>query len=68
MIIEDVQKKFTTFLSGLYNTPYADRFITLKHEALELRRMTADLAFLSSMIKGFVNTDCSEYSALRMKN
>ena len=48
--IENVQRRFTKRISGLYETPYLDRLAFLKLESLETRRIKFDIqncAFLN---------------------
>jgi hypothetical protein len=56
--LESVQKKFAKCLRGLRGLKYADRLCVLNAEALELRRLKADLVLIFRVILNYVDLDC----------
>ena len=59
--IEDVQRKFTKYLPGLFDTSYPARLQVLGMESLEIRRIKSDLIFFYKMIHGLVDLDVNDY-------
>ena len=50
--IENVQRRFTKRISGLYETPYLDRLAFLKLESLETRRIKSDILQTFKIVNG----------------
>ena len=59
--IEDVQRKFSKFLPGLFNISYLERLVILGIDSLEARRVKADLVFLYKMVYGLVRLDVGNF-------
>ena len=58
-LLENVQRKFTKRLHGLYNVSYCERLIACKLESLELRRLYSDIITMYKIIHGFVDSSIS---------
>ena len=58
-ILENVQRKFTTRLPGMFNLTYHQRLVALNLESLELRRVRSDLILTYKILFGLIglNTD-----------
>ena len=67
-LVEDVQRKFTKFLPGLFNLPYLQRLEIIGIDSLELRRIQADLVYLFKIIKGFVDVDPLDWVSFNLMN
>ena len=59
--IEDIQRKFTKYLPGLYNLSYRDRLDILGLETLEERRIKTDLILLFKIVHGLVHCNQEEF-------
>ena len=59
--IEDVQRKFTKYLPGLFHTEYPARLQLLGMESLEVRRIKADLVYFYKMVHGLVELDVEDF-------
>ena len=62
--VEDVQRRFSKFLPGLYNVSYQDRLSILNIDSLEVRRLNADLVFLYKMIHNLVDLEFGNFFSL----
>ena len=58
-LLENVQRKFTKRLHGLYNVSYCERLIACKLESLALQRLYSDIITLYKIIHGFVDSSIS---------
>lgn len=58
--IEKVQRFFTKRITGLRETPYAERLKALRLQSLEYRRLFADLVLCFKIIHGDCNTVLSD--------
>ena len=58
-ILENVQRKFTKRLPGMFNLTYHQRLVALNLESLELRRVRSDLILTYKIVFGLIglNTD-----------
>ena len=52
-IIENVQRRFTKRLRGLFNKSYMDRLKICELELLEIRRICTDVALMYKILNGF---------------
>jgi len=59
--VEDVQRKFTKYLQGLYNVTYLQRLDYLGIESLELRRNKKDLVYVYKIINSLVECDLNDF-------
>ena len=59
--IENVQRKFTKRLPGLWNKSYVERLKILNLCTLEERRLRLDLIFLYKILKGEIIIDTEKY-------
>ena len=55
-LLENVQRKFTNRLHGLYNVSYCERLIACKLESLELRRLYSDIIISYKIIYSFIDS------------
>ena len=60
-LIENVQRRFTKFLPGLFNVPYMNRLNILNMKTLEERRIMNDMIFLFKMMRKLVDSPLEEY-------
>ena len=60
-LIENVQRRFTKFLPGLFNVPYMDRLNILNMKTLEERRIMNDMIFLFKMMRKLVDLPFDKY-------
>ena len=67
-IIEDVQRKFTKFLPGLFNVPYLTRLEILNLQTLEERRIMNDIIFMFKMLHKLVDLPFEEYFSFNTNN
>lgn len=56
-LLENVQRKFTKRINGLWHKSYPERLAILNMQSLELRRLHLDLIFLYKIIHGQVKMD-----------
>ena len=47
--LENLQRKFSKFIPGLFNFPHLERLSILDIKTLEVRRIKADLVYLYKM-------------------
>ena len=59
--VENVQRKFTKSLYGMFHFSYRERMDLLKLESLEVRRLKADLIFLYKIIHKLVEIQQNDY-------
>ena len=59
--IENVQRRFTKFIPGLFNVPYLGRLEILKLKSLEERRIMNDIIFLFKMLHNLVDLPFDNY-------
>ena len=60
-LIENVQRKFTKFLPGLFYKPYHERLSILSLKTLEERRIFIDLILLYKIIHQLIDIDFHEH-------
>ena len=60
-IIENVQRRFTKFLPGLFNVPYLTRLQILNLKFLEERRIINDIIFNLKIIRHLVDLPFDKY-------
>ena len=66
--IENVQRKFTKRLPGLYDINYVDRLKSCNIELLELRRIHTDLVMLYKILNGLIYENMDNCLTLSMSN
>ena len=66
--IENVQRKFTKRLPGLWNKSYSERLKTLKLCTLEERRLRLDLIFLFKILKDEILINKEKYFEFKTTN
>ena len=67
-IIENVQRRFTKFLPGLFNVPYLTRLQTLNLKSLEERRIINDIIFIFKIIRHLVDLPFDKYFSFNRNN
>ena len=67
-LIENVQRKFTKLLPGLFDTPYLERLQLLKLLTLEERRIYSDIVLLYKIIHGLVDIQFHDYFRINTSN
>ena len=53
-VIENIQRRFTKRLPGLFNKSYMDRLKMCELELLETRRICTDVALMYKILNGYV--------------
>ena len=61
VLVENVQRKFTKRITGLYYLSYAERLRICDLESLELRRIKKDLVFVFKIIKNLVDLNFHDF-------
>ena len=56
-MVENIQRRFTKRVKGLWHTPYAERLRICELEPLELRRIKRDVVLVYKVIKGYIGLD-----------
>ena len=59
--LENIQRRFTKRITGLFNFSYVDRLRICGMEMLELRRIKLDLIFVYKMINGLVKINFDDF-------
>ena len=67
-LIENVQRKFTKYIPGMFRVPYQERLRMLGLETLEVRRIKSDLTFLFKLINEYVDFDCDGLFSFNLMN
>ena len=67
-LIENIQRKFTKFLPGMFNKPYYERMLSLQMQTLEERRIYLDLILLYKIYHGLVDMEFSKFCSLSTSN
>ena len=67
-IIENVQRRFTIFVPGLFNVPYLTRLETLNLKSLEERRIINDIIFIFKIIRNLVDLPFNKYFSFNTSN
>ena len=65
-LIENVQRRFTKYLPGMFNKSYDERLTILNLDKLEARRIKADLITTYKIIFGHITIDSGKF--FRIKN
>ena len=64
-LLESVQRKFTKFLTGLFDVPYQDRLAILNLQSLEERRVVNDLCCFFKVRHHTMRLDIDKYFVFR---
>ena len=67
-LIEKIQRRFTKFLPGLWNTPYPDRLDILGLQSLECRRIIFDLILVYKIIHGLIKLNFHDFFQFNQNN
>ena len=67
-LIENVQRRFTKRLPGLYDINYVDRLKSCNTELLDLRRIHTDLIMLYKILNGLIYENMDNCLTLSMSN
>lgn len=67
-LLEKVQRHFTKYLRGLYNTPYHERLHVLNLESLEIRRLRSDIVTAYKIIFGLTIINSSDLFTFASSN
>ena len=67
-LIEKIQRRFTKFLPGLWNTPYPDRLDILGLQSLECRRIIFDLILVYRIIHGLIKLNFHDFFQFNQNN
>ena len=59
--IENVQRKFTKYIPGLFGHSYRDRLQLLDLDTLEIRRIRADLILMYKIVHGLMDIDITKF-------
>ena len=59
--IEQIQRRATRILTGLYDTPYSDRLNILKLPTLQYRRLRGDMILLHRLLHNNIGIHFSDY-------
>ena len=62
--LESVQRKFTKFLSGMFNVPNSDRQERFDLESMQIRRIRAELVLIYKTVHGL--TDIAYIDCFKM--
>ena len=65
-LIEDVQRKFTKFLPGMFDKPYRERLSCLGISTLEERRIHLDLILVYKIIHKLIDIQFDKYLAFNV--
>ena len=63
-LIENIQRKFTKFLPGMFEKSYGERIQTLQMHTLEERRIYLDLILLYKIYHGLIDIDFNKYCSI----
>jgi hypothetical protein len=58
--VENVQRKFTKYVPGLFNTPYLERLNILGLQSLEIRRIVFDLVLVFKIVNNLIDIDFND--------
>ena len=67
-LIENIQRKYTKFLPGMFHLSYTDRLTRLKLQTLEERRIYLDMILLYKIIHGLIEIDFNKYFSFNNAN
>ena len=67
-LIEKIQRRFTKFLPGLWNTPYPERLDILGLQSLECRRIIFDLILVYRIIHGLIKLSFHDFFQFNQNN